>query len=103
MSYGSFGQVAAHELTVSVSYSVFNIWLICDIDSMLSIQLAVYTTSKASWSSGGRTLLAMASTKYRSVSSNNIQVCLPMPESIDLSDIVYQATRSTMARVARFT
>lgn len=55
MSYGAFGHVASHELTVcfvlsSTMYYTYNL----DLFSMPSILLVAFTIKKESWNDGGQ-------------------------------------------------
>ncbi len=76
MSYGSFGQVAAHELTVRDSEDFVGYHIDTPYRySMRSILLVGCTINKVNLSNGGPTQPAKASTRCKRVLLNSILVC----------------------------
>jgi hypothetical protein len=61
MSYGAFGQVAAHEITVRSIFRILHVSPHNTISSTLSILLGGCTTKKVGWSNGGQMPQAKAS------------------------------------------
>lgn len=99
MSYGAFGQVAAHELTVRSIHWIFThpsyfLSFFLFFGSTLLILLGGCTTKKGNWSNGGQMPPAKASERNKIVSSSNSPVlallftltfiqCLYLAYSID--------------------
>lgn len=76
LSYGSFGMVAAHELTVGSHHLTIRVALI-RFDSTLLTLPADYTINKANLRNGGLVRLAMPTKFVKTVSLNSIPVGCP--------------------------
>lgn len=101
MSYGSFGQVASHELTVSY-YKFYGFPSNLFYSTLLTRQ-GDYTTKMVNSRSGGRTLRARDSMFDKSVSPNNIHVSMTHMNLLFGADTAAKHIRLTMAKVAKYT
>ena len=101
MSYGSFGQVASHELTVS--YPKFYGFPSNLFYSTLLTRQGDYTTKMVNSRSGGRTLRARDLMFDRSVSPNNIHVSMTRMSLLFGADTAAKHIRLTMAKVEKYT